>query len=177
VFTVLESFDDIEIRTRLIELVQFPAKLGLVSGDIERATEDLEFAKRIIVREGYNLRRSLFRSYTRLLAVLGLPSLAIGYAIFLFLRNGGIFGYNIPGMYKIDLAAAISVFWIAAGGVLGTWSEFVLRNESVKFETLSTFDPARWRPLQRYAITIGIGWLFGFCYSLNSYSLVCRVYY
>src|ERR1700730_5184056 len=90
-------------------------QLGLVSMNIERATEDLEFAKRIIVREGYNLRRSLFRSYTWFCVVLGLPSISLGYLIFLAERSGMIAGYVIPEAYKVDLNAAIAVFWIAAG--------------------------------------------------------------
>jgi hypothetical protein len=130
---------------------------------IEGAKTDLVGVKQEVVDEAYETRSAILATHSRLSAwvfvLTFIPGLVLYYAS---LKNYMVPGRTAEGIFPGEIVLLVALFWIPAGAAVGTWSEFALRTQTISFDGLLNFDPARWSPVERLRVTIVISFVLAF---------------
>jgi hypothetical protein len=114
------------------------------------------------------VRDARLKSYT-LCAVLGGVLPGVFGVLLLYTNAFGLFKSTSAQPYDPLFVGLVSLFLIPAGASICVWAEFVLRMQrGLTFDQLLELDPARWNPVQRVSITIGIAAIFAFLLAFDA---------
>jgi hypothetical protein len=163
-----------KVKIKVMDRLRLAAQVGCCGPqfNVAEGRSSLESTRKLLLGEGYELRKELLDIYIKYMLIVLVPTLLLG-ALCYVASTKGIYLPAPPdpdpgkkGFPHLSVVA-ISAFWIPAGAVFGVWAEFTFRTGTLVYDRLLYFDPERWLPRQRFIIAILVAYMLAFILALG----------